>query len=398
MKPHKFLSVCVLLLLSVVLRGQQLQVSLSDSAFASLLTCSAGNDFYTTFGHSAIRVCDPAVGMDIVYNYGVFDFDTPHFSWKFACGNLNYCLARTSFEHLIWGYAEEGRSVQEQRLRLTSQELNNLFVLLETNYLPQYRYYRYDFFKDNCATRVRDIINGCLSHRTAFVPREVPQARTYRQLLRGYTENDLLWWQNGIDMLLGMRCDRKCNSMEYMFLPIELSCQLDSAQTVTLSEHGDSESLPISYGATTLLPASAQTNTEQCHPWTNPVIIFWGLMFLVLALSVMAGVWDWNISWLDVVLFVLMAVASLFILFFWIVSSYDCTKWNLNILWASPLFFYFAVRPNSSPLWLWIVQMVMLTAALIVGFTGVQSIPHIAYPIILTLYIRIVSKILNHRK
>ena len=151
---RKSLFISAFLLLFPLLAGAQeaSMPRLSDSAYASLITCGPGDEFYTTFGHSAIRINDSVNNIDVVYNYGTFDFDTPHFYWKFARGRLNYCLSRSSFDNFMFEYSMEGRAVWEQRLRLTSQELNNLFIALETNYMPQYRYYLYDFFRDNCAT------------------------------------------------------------------------------------------------------------------------------------------------------------------------------------------------------------------------------------------------------
>ena len=135
------------------------QMPLSETATASVLTCGPGDDFYTTFGHSAIRICDTAQGLDLVYNYGTFDFNTPHFYWKFMRGQLNYMLGRSSFEAFMEEYIYYGRAVWEQRLNFTPREVNNLYLLLEQNYLPEYRHYRYDFFRDNCATRVRDMVD-----------------------------------------------------------------------------------------------------------------------------------------------------------------------------------------------------------------------------------------------
>ena len=107
------------------------QMPLSETATASVITCGPGDDFYTTFGHSALRITDSAQGIDVVYNYGTFDFDTPHFYWKFMRGKLDYCLSRTSFGNFMVEYVSEGREVREQRLNFSQQEVNNLYLLLE---------------------------------------------------------------------------------------------------------------------------------------------------------------------------------------------------------------------------------------------------------------------------
>ena len=248
MKRILIIWAAVMLLLAPGRLGAQesAQLRLSDSAYASILTCGAGEEFYTSFGHTAIRVYDPAIHLDLVYNYGTFDFDTPHFYWTFTLGKLNYCLSRTSFDAFMFEYRTEGRAVWEQRLRLTNQEVNNLFVMLETNYLPEYRYYKYDFFRDNCATRVRDMVRDCLCHRSLSPECTADTNRSYRNILYRSTERTLLWWRLGIDMALGVRCDQRCSNYEYMFSPLEMMGQFD---TMTVSDTRQ----PLAEPATVLL-------------------------------------------------------------------------------------------------------------------------------------------------
>lgn len=384
---HKFLCLITALLFAHGLSAQQLQVTLGDSAFASVITCGPGNDFYTTFGHSALRICDSSLNLDVVYNYGVFDFNTPHFYWKFTCGNLNYCLARTSFANFMWEYAYEGRAVWEQRLRLTTQELNNLMVMLETNYLPQYRYYRYDLLRDNCATRVRDMVNGCLSHRTIFTPHQVPDACSYRDLLHQAMTPNLLWWQLGVDMLLGQRCDRPCDNMEYMFSPLEMKAQLDTTCIVGTQTR-------LAAPATQLL---AETRTPLSRS-VSPTLCLWLIAAAVVLLSWVGMRKGWRLTWFDIVLFVAAALASALMIFLWGASSHYCTKLNWNVLWASPLFLWFAIRPNSSPRWLLLTQSVLLFFVFVVSLFGIEFPQYFApavAPIALVLLTRLVCIILK---
>lgn len=377
----------------LALHAQTSTMPLDSNAFAAVLTCDAGSDFYTTFGHTAIRICDTAHQIDVVYNYGTFDFNTKHFYWKFACGNLNYCLSRTSFANFLREYDYEGRAVWQQRLRLTPQEVNNLFLMLEMNYEPQYRYYRYDFFKDNCATRVRDMISACLVHRDGFVEHEVADAMTYRQLLRSYTDNSVSgkWWQTGIDVLIGARCDRPCNSMEYMFLPMDLMRQLDTTHFAVADS-----AVTLADRYTTLL-AGSETMEESSLIQFSPLLFFVIFLVVVIIISFAASMYGWRLTWLDATMFGILGILSLFIIFFWAFSAYACTKWNFNILWASPLFLYMAFRPNSSPLWMYITQFVLLVVSLIGAF-WIQSLPVAAYLLIPAVGLRLFSKIINYSK
>lgn len=363
-------------------------LQLSDSAFASILTCGAGNDFYTSFGHSAIRICDPSMGLDNVYNYGTFDFDIPHFYWTFARGRLNYCLSRSSFNNFMMEYVYEGRAVWEQRLRLTPQELNNLFVLLETNYLPEYRYYMYDFFRDNCATRVRDMVQGCLCHRTLSPERTADTNLTYRNLLYRSTERTLLWWRLGIDMALGMRCDKQCSNYEYMFSPIELMKQFD---TLTLSDTHQ----PLAEPARVLL---AETRSPLSRS-VSPALTFWVLLMAVLCLTLIEWKKGWRLRWFDRVLFIIVSIISLTALFLWFFTDHYCTKTNLNILWASPLFVYFAARLEKSNRYVVGIQLLMLIAAMVMTLGPLPQQINIAlFPVALMLAIRLVSNIRPRNK
>lgn len=332
---------------------------IGDSAFASVLTCGPGDEFYTSFGHSALRVCDPAQGIDIAYNYGTFDFDIPHFYWTFAKGNLNYSLCNYDFSMFKEEYAYEGRAVVEQRLKLTNQELNNLFIALETNALPQYRYYQYDFFRDNCATRVRDMVANSLCHRTLGTESSSDTNLSYRNILYKSTEGNLLWWRFLVDITLGARCDHRCTNYEYMFSPIEMMMIMD---TMTVSDTRQ----PLTEPAQLLIPETREHKANE----VRPELVFAALFLVVLALSLRARRKRSSLRWLDVTLFSTAFIVSVVVVFLWFFTSHYCTKVNMNILWASPLFLYFAIRGGKSNRWVVAVQCLMLAAAMIMSVTA----------------------------
>ena len=381
---RRILLIFALLLLPFAGQTQeQGQRPLSDSAFASVLTCGAGDEFYTSFGHTAIRVCDTARGLDMVYNYGTFDFDTPHFYWTFARGKLNYCLSRSSFEDFMLEYRYEGRAVWEQRLRLSEQEVNNLYLMLETNYLPEYRYYMYDFFRDNCATRVRDMVRDCLCH-----DRLSPECRrdtnlSYRNILYQSTEGTLLWWRLAIDMALGVRCDQRCSNYEYMFSPLKMMEQFD-----TLTRVGSGE--PVAEHAVTLL----QETRQQPSRSLSPTLVFWVLFVMVLCLTLMEWRKGWSLGWMDRVLFIVVSLLSLLALFLWFCTDHYCTKINLNVLWASPLFIYFAIMLRRSNRWVVVAQLVMLLAAMVMTLAPLpQQLNAALLPISLLLAVRLIAQL-----
>ena len=131
---------------------------LSSESTISLLTCGPGPDVYTYFGHSALRVTDPTLKLDRVYNYGTFDFNVPNFYGQFIDGKLFYMLSVVRYKGFIPDYMAENRFIKELQLNISLDDRQNLFSLLEINYLPENRHYWYDFFKDNCSSRIRDIV------------------------------------------------------------------------------------------------------------------------------------------------------------------------------------------------------------------------------------------------
>ncbi|MBO4586744.1 MAG: DUF4105 domain-containing protein [Bacteroidales bacterium] len=347
---------------------------LSETATASVLTCGPGDDFYTTFGHSAIRICDTAKGIDLVYNYGTFDFNTPHFYWKFMRGQLDYMLGRSSFEGFMEEYIYYGRAVWEQRLNFTPREVCNLFLLLEQNYLPEYRHYRYDFFRDNCATRVRDMVElacGKDSPQRMDGDSAGRVSTTYRHMVAEPLKGTLEWWRLGIDILFGLPADHRCTEAESMMMPENMK-SLFGAYTRR-------DGRPLVSGDVNILGEN-RTPLSQSFP---PVVVF-ALVLAGVALLTWKRLWP---RWADRVLFILAGVVGLFLLFMWFGTDHYCTEWNLNILWASPLLILIAIRLERSPKWaLWIQEGCFAVAAVWVIMCGLTLA---LVPLILTLALRV---------
>lgn len=344
---------------------------LGETAVASVLTCGAGDDFYTTFGHTALRITDTAAGIDNVYNYGTFDFDTPHFYWKFMRGQLDYMLGRTTFRRFVRSYRAEGRAVWEQRLLLTPQEVNNLYLMLEWNYEPENRYYRYDLFRDNCATRVRDMVaSACGKQEIVY---DAWEGHSYRYWLHAATAGGSLeWWIVGVDMLLGLPADHVCDNSESMFYPLSMMTLYAGATR----------------GAAPLVASSQELLQDTRVPLSRsfpPVVVF-ALFFAVVAVLT----WLRKLPrWVDRTLYVMAGVLGCFLLFMWFGTSHYCTAWNLNILWASPLLLLIAIRMERSPLWaLWLQEACFAVAAVWVLVCGLSLA---LLPVIFMLALRVAT-------
>ena len=380
----------LLFLLSFLPSGIQAQ-PLSPTATASVITCGPGNDFYTTFGHSAIRITDTAGGIDWVYNYGTFDFNTPHFYWKFTRGHLDYRLDREPFLDFMMTYQYERRAVWEQRLNLTPQEVNNLYVALEWNYQPENRYYRYDILRDNCATRVRDMVEASLAHRDLNTSWSREGEYSYRTMLRSCLRDTLEWWHLGISIILGHPADHLCSTSESMFLPKMMQYHYANAKIVNKKERRVE---PLVEGSRQLLP-DIRPPLRRSFP---PMVVFLLVFAVVAVLSFCESRFHFPplaFHIIDRVLFLFAGIAGLFLLFMWFGTDHWCTGFNLNILWASPLLILIAIRLERSPRWaLWLQEACFAIAIgyVILSFGGMSLA---IIPIIATLALRIAFNLLK---
>lgn len=218
---RKSFSIICCLLLSVLCRAQ-----LSDSARIALLTCSPGKAVYLHYGHSALCVQDPVNSIDIVFNYGIFDFTAPHFYWRFCKGETYYQLAAQSTRSFVWQSNADGRTVSVQWLNLTASQRDSLYQALLINYLPENRVYLYNFVFDNCATRPYNLIkksigNIVLSGHNEHLP-------TYREAIQHYTPRGS-WADLGINLIFGPASDKIMTAEQSLFLPEYLMHAIERA-------------------------------------------------------------------------------------------------------------------------------------------------------------------------
>lgn len=203
----------------------------ADSIRISLLTCAAGEEIYSLFGHTAIRYENPARGIDAVFNYGLFDFSAPNFVLRFALGETDYRLGATDYEYFAAEYGYLERDVWQQELNLTPREKRKLVALLEENYRPENRVYRYNFFYDNCATRPRDLIeksiDGSLHYAADMTSTDT--GTSFRDLLHRYSEGHP-WSRFGMDLCMGSQADKPISRRTMMFVPFCLQADFRQAR------------------------------------------------------------------------------------------------------------------------------------------------------------------------
>lgn len=297
-------------------------IHLSKEAEISIITCSPGGELYSLFGHTAIRVQDPEQGIDVVYNYGTFDFKTPHFYLKYARGLLPYQLTKTPFPYFMYSYQEEGRSVYSQTLKLDSLQKQEMLDLLEINYRPENRFYLYNFLFDNCTTRSRDIVQKSLPEEIDW--NSADTGKSFWNLLDEYLSVSP-WVKWGIHTILGQGGNRQATTFEYMFLPDYLMYGLNTARYQGQRLATDAETL---YQAPEL---------EITSPWyRTPFFVFAaGVLILILLLQKYrnAGL----LNTVSVVFFLFTGILGCLIVFLGGFTAHPITAPNWNILWANPL-------------------------------------------------------------
>lgn len=203
---------------------------LSEQARISLLTCTPGEELYARYGHTAIRVLDEQNDIDIVFNYGIFDFNTDHFYWKFVRGETWYELGAAPMWWFMREYDEEQRPVYEQVLNLTAEQTNILWDKLVENYQPENRKYLYNFVFDNCATRPYQLIINVLGD-SIVSDYDGYTCQTYRDFISHYTGQHT-WANAGINLLFGPKADRPMTNGQRLFLPEELMYYIQYAHSL----------------------------------------------------------------------------------------------------------------------------------------------------------------------
>ena len=292
----------------------------------SLLTCTPGQELYSTFGHSAIRVTDPRNNTDIIFNYGTFDFDDPGFYSKFTRGKLLYFVSVDSLQNFLAEYEYFQRGVIEQVLHLSCTEKEKMVAALFENAKEENKYYRYDFTYDNCTTRLRDMLEKATGDSLQAKNILPAQGTTFRNLIHEYLHKGNQYWsQFGIDILLGSPLDKKISNREAMFLPDYLLKGFDSAQL---------HNRPLVIQTNTLIPAQP---IKEDKSFFTPFVVFSILFLVITILSFLlqhkASIF---LKSFDVFFFLLLGLLGLLLLFMWFGTSHLMTKNNYNLVWALP--------------------------------------------------------------
>lgn len=297
-----------------------LVLDFAAQARVSLLTAMPGEDIYQLEGHSGLRIVDESTGRDITVNWGIFDFDSPNFVYRFVSGQTDYLCCAYPTEKFFETYRREGRAVVEQTLDLDSIEQARLQQLVYLNLLPENRTYRYNYVKDNCATRPLEIVERAIGKKLLS---DAEAQTTFRSEMKRY--HDLYpWYQFGIDLALGGGIDRPITEREKAFAPVELMAQLADNPLVVETR---------TYGRQTV-------EFKPTPRYLTPMAV--GVLVLLLALT--AAFWrGWRVF--ASVYFSVAFLAGLLLTFLVFISTHEATSPNVLLLWLNPFCLLGAILP-----------------------------------------------------
>ncbi len=316
------------------------QVQLSNNSEISVLTCDAGQELYSLFGHTALRIKDSTNGIDVVYNYGYFDFRTPNFYMKFVKGDLQYFVAVGPYEDFYPQYVYEQRGVYEQQLNLNITQKQKIFADLNAVLSSENRFYTYKFIDRNCTTMVADLINKNIDTK---ISTQIEDAKkTNRSILYGYVKHH--FYENlGINLLFGAKTDKV---FDHAFLPLQLM------ESIKVSKNNGR---PLLLNANVINIHSADRNPFSW--WNN-----WYTYLLFFALIII-----FNKKSIYLTYFIIAGALGLFMLAVGFVSLHDELNLNYNVLLFNPfllLVVVFVIKNNKK----WILRTSYFTLSILLVY------------------------------
>ena len=296
----------------------------------SLITCYPGPEIYELCGHAAVRV--RGNGIDSVWNFGIFDFNQPNFIYRFVKGETDYKCAAYPFSWFLPEYIQRGSKVVEQDLNLKPEETQKMLSLLRESAKPENATYRYNYVKDNCATRILDKVDKSTSERVIY-PDSIRYG-TFRNEMRAYHEG-YPWYQFGIDLALGSGLDYQLNSREEMFVPVVM---MDNASKARFSD-----GRPL-VKATRVLNEGRDTAVLPPTPWyAGPTFWAWVAAFITACVIF----FDFGRRVITVPYFMLwfflLGLAGSLVSFLVFISVHEATSPNVLVVWLNPLQFLFII-------------------------------------------------------
>jgi hypothetical protein len=360
LKKHIFRLLWLLILLVVFTDINKVN-SQNDSLSISVLTVSKGIEVHSLFGHTALRVRNINDKTDLVYNFGLFDFETPFFFYRFLSGKLPYYIGSHTYFDFLKIYAAEKRKIDEQYLNLNLSEKNRIADSLDWFIKPENRYYKYEFFDKNCTSIIRDILlkkTGLYDSLT-----QIMDTITYRDMLNHYLK-DRLWYKLGINLITGAYTDKSINRVEAMALPDMFMSGLNDIQL---------RGKPIVYKHNTI--TKQEVKVTKLGKVFSPFILF-----TVLLLSFLL----FKAKWIKYTVVLLSVCVGSFLIFLWSITEHIDLQNNWDILIVNPLYIILIFEKIKLNIikQVSLILLILLLIRAFISLIGAQELPIDYLPII----------------
>lgn len=380
LKKILFIIISVLILDSYAQEKNTANISQYD---ISILTIGPGNSLSDAFGHSGIRVIDKQNNFDIVFNYGVYDYNAPNFYSNFVKGRPIYSLGLNNYEDFYNSYVKQSRQIIEQKINLSEYQKKILVNKLITNSREANRSYQYNYFEDNCSTKIADIFNEILEKEIENENYDLNATtlNSYRKLVYKHISPNS-WGALGIDICLGAVIDRNISLKDELFLPYNLKSYFDNLGSLNIKD-GNLVETNVIYG-------EYSDYTENSF---SPVYVILILSLIIILITFFDYIRRSKTTILDVILLLITGLIGLLLIYLWFFSNHIASAWNYNLLWAMPfnlILVYGLLKKNKSK---WILSylkfsILMLLLLSLHWVIGVQVFNISLISLILALIIR----------
>jgi len=375
----------LLILLSLSIFQAYAQENKEESAqyHISILTIGPGNSLSDAFGHSGIRVIDRVNDYDIVFNYGVYDFNAPNFYGNFVKGRPIYSLGLNNYENFYKNYVNQSRQIIEQKLDLSEYKKRVFVNRLITNSKEANKFYEYNYFENNCSTKIADIFNEILEedikneglHKVNVGP------NSYRKLVYENI-NPNSWGALGIDICLGAIIDKNINSQDELFLPYNLKSYFDDL--------GNSNIRNGNLVTTSVLFGEYSKYTETL---ISPIYLLLILSLIIISITYIDYLRRTRSVLLDSIVLLITGIIGLLLIYLWFFSNHTASAWNYNLLWAIPFNLILFIELLKKKQKKWVISylkliIIMLLLMCLHWVVGVQVFNISLISLILALIIR----------
>ncbi|WP_308756265.1 DUF4105 domain-containing protein [uncultured Bacteroides sp.] len=370
-------------------QAQEQKRETPDSIRISLLTCASGEEIYSLFGHTAIRYENYTRGIDAVFNYGIFNFNAPNFILRFALGETDYQLGANNYERFAAEYYYLERDVWQQELNLTPQEKEKLIALLQENYRPENRVYRYNFFYDNCATRPRDLIEKSIEGTLEYADNmtDTNTGTSFRDLLHKYSEGHP-WSRFGMDLCMGSQADKIINRRLMMFVPFYVQEYFDKARII--DKEGQTRPLVLNEEKIVITGNGEIDRVSEGFTPMQAAL----LLFILIAAITIYGIRRRKTFWgIDLVLFFAAGVAGCILAFLALFSQHPAVSPNYLLFVFHPFHLFCLpcmlnkVRKRKRSRYM-LANFIVLTLFILLWLVIPQRFPLAVLPLALCLLIR----------